>query len=91
MEITRQEEAINNAVVYAPMDGVVKNISSVDSANIGENTDSNTSSDDAFLTIMASGDYRIKGTIDEQSVGLIMSGTEVIVRSWIQRRCGREK
>ena len=81
MEITRQEEAINNAVVYAPMDGVVKNISSVDSANIGENTDSNTSSDDAFLTIMASGDYRIKGTIDEQSVGLIMSGTEVIVRS----------
>lgn len=81
LEITRQEESINNAVVYAPMDGVVKNISSVDSANIGENTDSATSSDDAFLTIMASGDYRIKGTIDEQSVGLIMSGTEVIVRS----------
>ena len=58
-EISKYEDSINNATVTSTMVGVVKKINENQSA---DQTDSNT-----FMTIISTGDYRVKGTIDEQS------------------------
>ncbi len=78
LEIERQKEAIESAVVFSPMSGTVKKI----------NKDSNQSgygygdgSDNSFITIMADGDYRIKGTVSENNIYELTSGMPVIIRS----------
>lgn len=57
-EIEKYDESIKNATVNSTMVGVVKKI------NENKSTDT---ADSAFMTIVATGDYRVKGTIDEQS------------------------
>ena len=57
-EIEKYEDSIKNATVNSTMVGVVKKINENQSAD---------TADTAFMTIVATGDYRVKGTIDEQS------------------------
>ena len=57
-EIEKYDESIKNATVNSTMIGVVKKINENQSAD---------TADTAFMTIVATGDYRVKGTIDEQS------------------------
>lgn len=73
-EIEKYDESIKNATVNSTMIGVVK--------KINENQSSDTA-DTAFMTIVATGDYRVKGTIDEQSFlnSGLAEGQAVIVRS----------
>ena len=74
-EIAKFDEIINNAVVYSKMDGMVKSVN-----EDGVGPDGNTV---AVITILATGDYRVKGTIDEQSLysSGLSEGISVIVRS----------
>ena len=74
-EIAKFDEIINNAVVYSKMDGMVKSVN-----EDGVGSDGNTA---AVITILATGDYRVKGTIDEQSLysSGLSEGISVIVRS----------
>lgn len=74
-EIAKFDEIINNAVVYSKMDGMVKSVN-----EDGVGPDGNTA---AVITILATGDYRVKGTIDEQSLysSGLSEGISVIVRS----------
>lgn len=97
LEIQRQQEAMKDTTVTAPMDGVVKKISSsgsdsdsgasdtsdISSTDTGseDTTSLSTAGDASYITIMADGEYRIRGTVDEQSVSLLTSGTPVILRS----------
>lgn len=68
------EEAAENTVVTSELAGVVKNIdqSVVNGSFYGE-TD--------FITILATGDYRIKASVNEQNQWSIEAGTKVIIRS----------
>ena len=34
-----------------------------------------------FMTILQTGEYRIKGSIDEQNVWMLSEGQEVVIRS----------
>ena len=72
-EIEKYDESIKNATVNSTMVGVKK---------INENQSADTA-DSAFMTIVATGDYRVKGTIDEQSFlnSGLAEGQAVIVRS----------
>lgn len=73
-DIEKYDESIKNATVNSTMIGVVKKINENQSAD---------TADTAFMTIVATGDYRVKGTIDEQSFlnSGLAEGQAVIVRS----------
>lgn len=72
-DIDKYQQTIDNAVVTSKIAGVVKSIN-----EDGTDASGNTT---AFMTVLATGDYRIKGKIDEQNVSYLTVGQEVIVRS----------
>jgi HlyD family secretion protein len=80
LEIDRQNSAIENSVVYSPMDGIVKTINSDSSTS---DDDYSSSSDDSghFISIMAMGDYRIKCTGDEMNVRSLSTGEAMLIVS----------
>lgn len=78
VEIQKLEDSIENSQVESEMAGVVK--------SINNSTDSETNysgESQAFMTIIAMGDYRIKGKINEQNMGSIIPGEAVIIHSRI--------
>ncbi len=82
LEITKQQNAIDEATVTAPMSGIIKKINE----SAGESTsfdmnEGSTEDSNAYITIIAEGEYRIKGTADESSIRLFQSGTPVLIRS----------
>lgn len=77
LEIDKLNENINNATVTSEIDGVVKSI------NSGTGSDSYSGDDSSFITVMKTGDLRIKGTINELNIGSLVVGSEVIVHSRI--------
>lgn len=86
LEIDRQYAAINNSVVYAPVDGVVSSINDQDSQEdpySNEYYGMGNGDSDAFISIMAMGDFRIKGTVSELNAYSLYEGMPVIVRSRI--------
>lgn len=85
-EIKTLESNIKDATVKSKMDGVVKSINASVGAGDGDDTDAgmteDTSTDGStYMTILAVGDYRIKGTISETNIWSIEEGDPVIVRS----------
>lgn len=77
MEIEKLKNSIANATVTSEMDGLVKSINSSESAGMN----SMTGEEEAFMTILATGDFRIKGTVNEQNMSAIVEGQPVIVHS----------
>lgn len=79
-EIEQLKKSINEAVVTSEIDGVVKSIneSTDDSAGMyyGGSDDG-----DSYMTLLSTGQYRIKGTINEQNMGALSEGDSVIVHS----------
>lgn len=73
-DIRKLQDNINNATVTSQMDGVVKSINDGTSA-------SSDGTDTSYITIIKTGDYRVKGTVNEQNVGTLSEGTPVIVHS----------
>lgn len=76
-EIEKKQKDIDNAIVASDISGLVKAI------NENGGYDYNTGGELPFMTIMALGDYRIKGKINEQNVWTLSEGQPVIVRSRI--------
>lgn len=72
LEMDKVQKKIDNSQVTSTASGVIKTI------NDGKSPEQETS---AFMTILSAGEYRIQGMANEQNVGMISSGTEVIVRS----------
>ena len=85
LEIDRQKSAIENSVVFAPMDGIVKEINKDATGTGSDSSDMHYggSGDEqkSFISIMAMGDYRIKGTASELNVHSMSEGQPVIIRS----------
>lgn len=73
VEIDKQQQTIDNATVTSKIPGVVKTIN-----DSGVEASGNSS---AYMTILATGDYRVKGRIDEQNVSMLNVGQAVVVRS----------
>lgn len=74
-EIRKLKDTIENATVTSKLAGVVKSINngSGDSMNAGDSQ--------AFMTIIAMGNFRIKGMVNEQNMGSIMEGQPVLIHS----------
>ncbi|WP_346698427.1 efflux RND transporter periplasmic adaptor subunit [Catenibacillus scindens] len=73
-EIETLENDLTNATVTSPMDGIIQ--------EVNENTTyDNMGNPKPFMTIMASGEYRVKGKVNEQNVWNLSEGQPVIIRS----------
>ncbi len=70
-EISDKQEKMNNSVVNSPANGTISKIA--DENNVNE--------DGYFITILAEGDKRVKGKINEQNVASINVGERVTLRS----------
>ena len=73
-EIEKLESNIENAEVTSGIDGVVKSINEGGSSNSG-------SGDNSFITVMKVGNYRVKGTVNEQNIGDLSEGDAMLVHS----------
>ena len=78
-EIDKLEDNIDNAVVESGISGIVKKINEGDSSGSG-------SDDNSFITVMKVGNYRIKGTVNEQNIGELTTGAAVLVHSRVTDR-----
>ncbi len=76
LEIEQLEETIADSVVTAEMAGIVQKI-----ADPNSDSSYSSSGDSAYITILAAGDYRIKGTLNEQNMPLVSSGMPMVVHS----------
>ena len=70
LEIENTRKGLDNAVVVSTMDGVVKQISTESGYD-----------QTPFMTILATGAYQIKATVDEMNVFSLYEGMEVRVHS----------
>ncbi|MGN0315845.1 MAG: efflux RND transporter periplasmic adaptor subunit [Fusicatenibacter sp.] len=79
-EIDKLKENITNSTVISEIAGVVKSINTDDSSSGGYYNDN---SDNSFITVLATGDFQVKGKINEQNLydGSIMEGSRVIIHS----------
>ena len=79
-EIDKLNDNITNATVISEIAGVVKSINN-DGSSAGAYSGDN--SDNSFLTVLATGNFRVKGQINEQNMsdGSITEGSQVIVHS----------
>ena len=93
MEIERLEQSTENTQVTSQIDGIIQKIDTgriegtEDSSVISNTLDQESSSysdrntDSAFMTILSTGSYRVKGTINELNRDDITPGEPVIIRS----------
>lgn len=73
LEIEKYQKQIEDSSVVSKVDGVVKTINE-------KQVDSNGNTV-PFMTVLETGDYRIKGSVDEQNVWTLSEGQTVIIRS----------
>jgi len=77
-----QKTKVDDSVVYAEMSGIIQSIASQDpDSSMGGGYYYEPSQSTAYITILALGDFRIKGSINEQNMWDLEAGTEVTVRS----------
>lgn len=77
-EVEKAKSAIEHAVVTAEMDGVVRELNrngGEQQPGYGDGTQS------SFMTITATGSFRVKGLVGEQFVYTLSEGMPVIIRS----------
>ena len=78
VEINRIQSQIDNSTVTSDMKGVVKSVQNQEQTGMSMYGDS---SGQAFITILATGEYRVKGRVNEQNIGEIIEGSLAVVRS----------
>lgn len=80
LEIENLKETISNSTVYAEMAGIIQKITDPNENNYSY-AYSYSDNDSAYITILALGDYRIKGSVNEQNLNQLYAGMPVIVYS----------
>lgn len=89
LELDEMQKSVDNAVVLSETDGVIQTInenaqgdtSTQISSNTGDTASAGSSDSNAFITILPSGDLRIKGTVNEMNVTSLKEGDGVILYS----------
>lgn len=74
-ELDKLQEKIDNSVVKSKITGMVKSIQSSGSQNDGGDDS------DAYMTIIATGKYRVKAICNEMNIGALSKGTDMILYS----------
>lgn len=77
MEIGKLKNSIANAEVTSEIDGVVKSVNSIENPEVN----SMTGEAEPFMTVLATGNFRIKGTVNEQNMSAVIEGQPVIIHS----------
>lgn len=78
VNIEQLKNSIANSTVQSEMDGIIKSINeNAGGASYGYGNDDN----NAFMTVLATGNYRVKGTANEQNRNAVQQGLPVIVHS----------
>lgn len=72
-EIQKKQESMDKSVVTSKIAGVVKSVNESGMDMMGESA--------AYMTILAVGDYRVKGTVSETNVQFLSEEQPVILRS----------
>ncbi len=80
LTVKKLEDSIQHATVTSEIEGVVKSINSGDTEE-----DSMSDSDNSLITIMQTGNLQVKGTINEQNIGSLGMGSELIIHSRTDR------
>lgn len=75
-EIEKLEADLNNTDVASQVEGVVKEVNSTPSTDPSGQPA-------AFISILSSGEYRVKGTVSELNMGSLSEGQAVVVHSRI--------
>ena len=101
-EITKLQNTMGNTEVRSPIDGVIQKIDTTKLTTDDSGMDdmdqdmsysdtgmTGESSQNAFITILSTGAYRIKGTVNEMNVGSIIEGEPVIIQMCIRDRTYR--
>ena len=73
-DIDKLEDSLQNAEIYSEVEGVVKEINETPATNA-------TGQQKAFISILSSGEFRIKGTVSELNISSLYQGQEVTVHS----------
>lgn len=73
LEIEKYKEQINKSYVESEVEGTVKEINKNGINASGESA--------PFMTVLQGGEYRVKGSIDEQNIWTLSEGMPVILRS----------
>lgn len=73
LELTQLQKSIDTAKVTSTIDGVVKSINKTGMDQYGQEI--------AYMTILATGEYRVKATTNEQNIYALSEGMPVIARS----------
>ena len=83
VEINRIQSQIDNSTVTSEMKGVVKSVQ-----NQGQTVTEmyGDSAGQAFITILATGEYRVKGSVNEQNINEITEGSPAVVRSRVDEK-----
>lgn len=71
LELSNLNEEAAEATVTAPISGVVREIKDLNAS----------SASNVYITLMATGDYRVQGVINEQNIDDIKPGEKVIIHS----------
>lgn len=77
IEIEKLKDSIENATVVSEVDGVIKSINQNNNSEMYYNEGSS----NAFITILETGAFRVKGTVNEQNIYSVIEGQPVIIRS----------
>ncbi|WP_274422644.1 efflux RND transporter periplasmic adaptor subunit [Blautia sp. XA-2221] len=98
-EIAKLQNTMGNTEVRSPIDGVIQKIDTTKLTTGDDGTDgmdqdlsysdtsmAGDSSQKGFITILSTGAYRIKGTVNEMNVGSIIEGQPVIIRSRVDEK-----
>lgn len=72
-QIQEANQKMEENIVRATMNGVVK--------NIANNTDGGYEETSAFMTILSEESYRVKATVNEQNISALSEGQEMLLRS----------
>ena len=78
--IEQLKNTIANATVQSEMDGVIKSINE-DAGNSSSYGYTNSDESNAFMTVLSTGNYRVKATANEQNRSAVQEGLPVIVHS----------
>ncbi|MBO7711530.1 MAG: biotin/lipoyl-binding protein [Lachnospiraceae bacterium] len=81
-EIKNLEATLQKADVLSELEGVIKKISKNSNSNNYYMSDGS----DAYITVMAVGDFRVKGTVNEQHVNELNVGDEVLAYSRVDNQ-----
>ena len=76
VEIQKKQESIENAVVKSKIAGMIKSINE-------SGIDPTTGDMAAYITVLAVGDFRVKGTVSETNIQMLSEQQPVILRSRI--------